>query len=391
MGKEHAGDMPLTGVTVLEMGSSVAGPYGARILRDMGARVFKVEYPEGGDASRAWGPEALHGTTAAYQCMNRGKDSITVDMKDPADCEALRRFILEAVDVVIQNLRPGTADAFGLGADLLLEHKPSLVYCDSGSYGARGPMARLPGYDPLMQGLSGIADATGEAGGGPCRVGPPVIDLGTGMWSAMGILAALYRRALTGRGGKVQTSLYETAVGFMTLQSALYHATGELPKREGLRGPMIAPNGGYVCADGTLVIVCATESQFTRLCEVIDAPELLGDPRFASAGSRNRHHDVFSKALSAVLQPHPRAHWARLLDAANIPNSPVLSLSEMLAHEQTAATGILQEAPDGDFPVVGLPVEIDGRRRPFDRYAPELGEADAVLAPYRGDAAREGS
>lgn len=371
--------LPLAGVTVVEMGSSVAGPYGARILADMGATVYKVEHPEGGDASRSWGVSTLHGTTAAYQCMNRGKGSITVDMKVTEEVDRLKRFILEEVDVVLQNLRPGSAAAFGLGSEELLALKPSLIYCDSGSYGSTGPLAHLPGYDPLMQGLSGIADATGEAHGGPSRVGPPLVDLGTGMWSAMGILGALYKRRATGVGGRVETSLYETAVGYMTLQTSLYYATGESPKRDGLRGPMIAPNGGYDCSDGVLIIVCATEGQTRRLCAAIDALHLLAEPKFETASLRSEHHDEFGEALSTVLRKETRAHWAAKLDAAKIPNAPVHKLPETLTHEQTAATGILQGAPDASFSVVALPVKFDGQRAPFDRFAPELGEQNAVV------------
>lgn len=367
-------DLPLKGVTVVEMGSSVAGPYAARILADMGAEVFKVEHPEGGDASRGWGARALHGTTAAYQCMNRGKSSITVDMRNPDDVGCLRDFIVERVDIVVQNLRPGSADGFGLGSQQLLELKPSLIYCDQGSFGAMGPMAHLPGYDPLMQGFAGIAECNGEAQGGPSRVLPPIIDLGTGMWSAMGVLAALHRRNTTGEGGRIQTSLCETAIGFMTLQTSLYQATGELPQRNGLRGPMIAPNGGYECADGVLIIVCATESQAQRLCDAIDAPEILKDPKFATAPLRNTHHDEFADALNAVLRTQTRAHWAERLDRVNIPNSPVHKLPEMMAHPQTEATGMLQSAPDESFAVVALPVQFDGQRAAFERFAPELGE-----------------
>lgn len=377
--------LPLQGIGVLEMGSSVAGPYAARILCDMGATVYKVEHPDGGDASRTWGANALHGTTAAYQSMNRGKHSIRVDMKNPDAIARLVEFVVSDIDVVLQNLRPGSAAGFGLGADELLARKPSLIYCDQGTFGAQGPLAHLPGYDPLMQGFAGIADATGEASGGPSRVGPPVIDLGTGMWSAMGILGALFKRQATGAGGKVQTSLYETAVGYMTLQAALFEATGASPKRDGLRGPMVAPNGGYECSDGILIIVCATEGQTRRLFEVIGAPEVLDNPDFATAPLRNEHHDVFAEALSTVLRRETRAHWAAILDKANIPNAPVHRWPEARDHEQTHATGILQDAPDGSFSVVGLPIQFDGYRRPFASFAPELGNADEVLGRRDGE------
>jgi crotonobetainyl-CoA:carnitine CoA-transferase CaiB-like acyl-CoA transferase len=379
-----AAELPLAGLVVVEMGSSIAGPYAARILSDMGAQVFKVEHPEGGDVARTWGAQTLHGTTAANQCMNRGKQSIRVDMKNAEEVAELKRFIVHEVDVVLQNLRPGSAAGFGLGADQLLALKPALIYCDQGTFGHAGPLAQLPGYDPLMQGFSGIADATGEGEGGPSRVGPPLVDLGTGMWSAMGILGALHKRDTTGCGSKVQTSLYETALGFMTVHASLYQATGSAPRRDGLRGPMIAPNGGYDCADGVLMIVCATEAQMGRLCEAIEAPHLLANPKFATTSSRSQHHGELAQALSAVLRHQSRAHWAAKLDAANIPNAPVHTLPEMMVHDQTLATGMLQEAPDGTFSVVALPIQFDGARRAFDAYAPELGSRDDVLREPHG-------
>jgi crotonobetainyl-CoA:carnitine CoA-transferase CaiB-like acyl-CoA transferase len=380
-GTKHvpADELPLADLVVVEMGSSIAGPYAARILSDMGAQVYKVEHPEGGDVARSWGAQTLHGTTAANQCMNRGKQSITVDMKKADEVARLKRFIAQKVDVVIQNLRPGSAAGFGLGADQLLALKPELIYCDQGTFGHAGPLARLPGYDPLMQGFSGIADATGDGASGPSRVGPPVVDLGTGMWSAMGILAALRKRDVCGRGGKVETSLYETALGYMTVHASLFQATGSAPRRDGLRGPMIAPNGGYDCADGALMIVCATQAQMQRLCATIDAPHLLDNPKFATASSRSQHHDELAQGLNAVLRHQTRAHWAEKLDAVNIPNAPVHTLPEMMLHEQTLATGMLQEAPDGTFSVVALPIQFDGARRAFDSYAPDLGSANQVL------------
>lgn len=374
-----AAELPLAGLVVVEMGSSIAGPYAARILCDMGAQVYKVEHPDGGDVARSWGAKTLHGSTSANQCMNRGKQSITVDMKNAEEVARLKRFIIQKVDIVLQNLRPGSATGFGLGPDELLALKPTLIYCDQGTFGHAGPLAHLPGYDPLMQGFSGIADSTGEGASGPSRVGPPLVDLGTGMWSAMGILAALHKRDVTGQGGKVETSLYETALAYMTVHASLYQATGNAPRRDGLRGPMIAPNGGYECADGVLMIVCATEAQMQRLCEAIDAPHLLDNPKFATTSLRSQHHDEFAQGLDAVLSRESRAHWAAKLDAANIPNAPVHALPEMMEHEQTLATGMLQEAPDGTFSVVALPIQFDGARRAFDAYAPDLGSASNVL------------
>ena len=365
--------LPLEDITVVEMGSSVAGPYAARILLDMGAEVVKVETPKQGDTSRSWGEANQHGASAVYQCMNRGKKSVTVDLNDAAQVEVLRQFISSRADVVLQNLRPHAAERFGLGSEKLTALNPRLVYCNEWSFGSVGPLSHLPGYDPMMQAYSGIADCTGEAGGGPCRVGPPIIDLGTGMWSAMGILGLLQRRNTTGQGGVVDTSLYETGLAFLTLQAAIYQSTGVAPERSGLQGPMVAPNGGYSCADGDLVIVCATENQFRRMCEAIDARHLLEDPRFATSNQRRAHHADLAELLSAVLSSESRSYWSEKLNAANVPNAPVNSLPEALENAQTEACGLDQLAPDGDLRVLASPMKFDGERRPFERYAPQLG------------------
>jgi crotonobetainyl-CoA:carnitine CoA-transferase CaiB-like acyl-CoA transferase len=230
-----------------------------------------------------------------------------------------------------------------------------------------------------MQGLTGLAEITGEASGGPCRVGSPVIDLGTGMWSAMGILALLTRRAQTGVGGIVDTSLYETGLAWMTLHSALYMATGELPARSGLRGPMLAPNGGYRASDGILMIVCGTQGQFERLCQVIGADALIDDPRFATTQSRHTHHDDLAEMLEDVLSGDTRANWAEKLNSVDIPNAPVTTINEMLVHPQTEASGMLQALPSNRGKVMGLPIRFDGERPHPAAGASALGAFNAQL------------
>ena len=201
---------PLEGITVVELGSSVAGPYCGKVLAELGAEVFKVENPAGGDTSRGWGPALDGGASMVFEAMNKGKRSVTVDLADPAELDRLRELIATRADVVFQNLRPGAAERYGVGPAVMLARNPRLVYCNLGAFGNAGPMRDLPGYDPLMQAFTGLASVTGEAGGPPVRVGAPVVDIGAGMWAVIGILAALRRRDAIGRGGVVDTSLFET-------------------------------------------------------------------------------------------------------------------------------------------------------------------------------------
>ena len=235
---------PLDGITVVEMGSSLAGPFGARLLADFGATVLKIEPPENGDPARQWGDRKLGTTSATFQALNNGKRSIVADFKDPDDVQALQHLIVEHADVLLQNLRPGIADNLGLGPERALQLKPSLIYCNISAFGRVGPLSQMPGYDPLLQAFSGIIDLTGPADGDPARVGVPIIDLGTGLWAALGVLAALHTRAKTGQGCVVDAAMLDTALALQTVSTATVESGAEAPRRSGLRGPLLVPNTG---------------------------------------------------------------------------------------------------------------------------------------------------
>jgi formyl-CoA transferase len=381
---------PFDGITVVELGSSLAGPYAARILADMGAQVIKVEHPKGGDVSRQWGPTLPDGGSAAYHAVNMGKQSIVADLTDADDLARLRALIVDRADVVLQNLKPGAADRYGLGAQALHQAVPRLIYCNIGAFGNTGPLGGLPGYDPLMQAFSGITSLTGEQDRPPSRVGVSLIDLGTGMWAAIAIVSALFRRTVTGEGAVVDVSLLETGIGWLTLALGEYGATGAAPRRNGLKGPIVAPNNGFETADGTLVIVAATDAQFARLCAVLGRAEMAGDPRFATNAARFANEVEMSRQISEVLRTDTRAVWAARLDKAGIPNAPVQSVAEIAAHPQTEALGILRQSDDNPIRFVGLPLSIDGVRPSAGGHAPDLGEHDQQVFEFMcNDTAKE--
>jgi crotonobetainyl-CoA:carnitine CoA-transferase CaiB-like acyl-CoA transferase len=245
---------PLKGVVVVELGHSVAAPYAGLILADLGARVIKVENPGKGDYARGWGPPFWGDTASAYAALNRGKESITVDFSDPEQAAALRRLIIDEADGVIQNLRPGILDDFGLSAESFRTAKPSLIWCDIGAFGAKGPMARKPGYDPLVQASTGIMSVTGEGDRPPVRVGISLVDLGSGMWTALGFLSAFISRMKHGDGTQVSTSLYETGLAWMTLPLAGYEAAGDVRKPYGSGVAEIVPYQAFQTRDGWLMI-----------------------------------------------------------------------------------------------------------------------------------------
>lgn len=366
--------LPFEGITVVEIGTSIAAPFAGKILAELGARVVKVENPDGGDPARRWYPSLPEGNSASFQACNMGKLSVTVDMTDADDLTRLKRLIAEAADVVLQNLRPGLVERFALDAATLRRDNPRLIYCNVGAFGKPGPLGNLPGYDPLMQAFSGITDLTGEADRPPSRVGVSLIDLGTGMWSAIGIISALYRRMATGEGGVVDTSLFETSVGWITLAVAELTASGKAPARNGLQGPIVAPNRGYQAADGIHVIVVGTDAQFRRFCGALGCPDLADDPRFAKAGDRMANEAEMSRLIGEIIATETRAAWAERLNAAGIPNAPVQTVAEVAAHPQTEALGLLRPADDGTMRFVGLPVRLDGVRPATDGHAPRLDE-----------------
>ena len=373
---------PLDGITVVELGTSVAGPYAGKVLAELGAQVIKVENPAGGDTSRGWGPPAVGGSSMVFEAFNKGKRSITVDMRAPAELERLRKLIAEQADVLFQNLRPGAVERYEIGPQAMLARNPRLIYCNLGAYGTAGPMRDLPGYDPLMQAFTGIASVTGEADRPPVRVGAPVVDLGAGMWAVIGILAVLQRRHETGRGGLVDTSLFEAALAWMTLQIALYQGSGELPKRRGLAGPLVVPNGGYQASDGILVITAGTDRQFRDFSAALGHADWADDPRYASTAGRLRHAEALNQEIAATLAANTRQHWAERLDRAAVPNAPLQTIDEVLAHPQTAASGMLQPSPDGALAVVGLPLTFDGARPPFTTRAPALGADNQLVFDF---------
>jgi crotonobetainyl-CoA:carnitine CoA-transferase CaiB-like acyl-CoA transferase len=377
------GSLPLAGLVVFELGGSVAAPYAGQILGDLGADVIKVEKPNGDDA-RKWGPPFWDGASATFQALNRNKQSAVCELRNPEHVAALKQLIVERADVVMQNLRPGQVEALGLGGGALVAVKPSLIYCNLGAFGRTGALGGRPGYDPLMQAFGGVMSVTGEPGAAPVRVGPSIIDMGTGMWAVIGILAALHRRRHTGRGGVVDVSLFETAAALMSLHAAQYMASGELPRKLGSGTVGIVPYRAYRTADGYVVIAAGNDGLFRKLCGVLGHEEWTQDPRFASNPARVQNQTVLYGLIEPLIAKRATADWVAALDAAGVPCAPVQDVQQMLAHEQTRALGLVQAMPrGGDIRLIGLPVSFDGARPEPRLPPPALGEHTTVLLGSR--------
>jgi crotonobetainyl-CoA:carnitine CoA-transferase CaiB-like acyl-CoA transferase len=365
-------ELPLDGITVIELGHSVAAPYACEILGELGADVIKIEKADGDDA-RSWAPPYWGAMSATFLSLNRNKRSVVVNLKEAAERERLRRLIVERADVVVSNLRPGSAAEFGLDANALRRLKPALVYCNIGAFGASGPLKNRPGYDPLMQAFGGLMSVTGEPAQRPVRVGTSIIDMAAGMWSVIGVLAALLQRGPSGKGASIDTSLYETALGWMCYHAANFQASGELPRRQGSGAAMIVPYRAYASKDGFIVIAAGNDKLFASLARVLGHPEWIDDPRFRTNPERVQNQDVLYRWIGDIILARTNREWATILDQAGVPNAPMQTIAEVLDHPQTKALGMLQQSPQADITLFGLPVSFDGVRPPFRRAPPVLG------------------
>ncbi len=369
--------LPLAGVRVVDLTSSLAGPYCTELLASFGADVVKVEHPERGDEARAWGPQFFEGGSVMFFAANAGKRSVGLDVKRGAD--VLLRLV-DRADVFVQSLRAGTAERLGFGADALTARNERLVYCSIGAFGREGPLASLPGYDPLMQAFAGLVSVTGEPDRPGVRSGASLVDLGTGVWAALGVVAAILERSTTGRGRVVDTALFETALALLPYQLTETVATGVAPGRHGTAFPLIAPYEVFATADGELMISAANDSLFRVLCERVGAAGLADDERFLTNPDRVANRDVLLPLLRERLRTRPSAEWLELL--AEIPVAPVNDLVAVAAHEQTRASGIFQTL--GGHDTVAPPLRFDGERLALGSAPPLLGEHTASILAEAG-------
>ena len=363
---------PFQGLVVVELGHSVAAPFTGLILAEMGAEVIKVEKAEGDDARR-WGPPFWEGEGAYFQALNRNKQSVVCNLRDAQEVEALRCLIDARADIVIQNLRPGHVQKLGLDAATLRARKPSLIYCNLGAFGAKGPLKDRPGYDPLMQAFSGIMSTTGEPGRQSVRVAPSIVDMGTGMWGVIGVLSALHHRHLTGVGQEVDVSLFETAATWASLLAAQVMSSGKEVEKQGSGAPGIAPYKAYATEDGEVVISAGSDALFKSLCSVLKHPEWASDPRFVDNPHRVANQTELYGLIDPLVAAKPTAYWVEALEMAGVPCAPVNTVGQMLAHAQTQALDLVHPVPGTGMRFVALPVAFDGQRPRVRSAPPALG------------------
>ncbi len=377
---------PLKGLTVVELAHIMAGPVCGLMLADLGADVIKVEKVPGGDDSRRFLPPEIAGESAAFMMMNRNKRGIALDLKSDAGKAVLRRLLARA-DVVIENYRKGTMERLGLGYEALSAENPGLIYCEISGFGRSGPYAARGGFDLIAQGMSGLMSITGEGPDRPpVKVGAPVTDITAGILGALGVVSAVVERAASGRGQRVDTSLFEAGIVHTYWQSAIALATGRSPGPLGSAHPLNAPYQALRTADGWINIGAANQANWLRLLDVIEAPELAEDPRFADNQSRMANLPDLVGLLEEHFARRATADWLGLLEAAGVPAGPVLDVAEMHRDPQTVAREMVTRVDHptaGPVDTLGLPVKLSETPGAVARPAPLYGEhTREVLAEF---------
>ena len=355
---------PLAGLLVVDLSRVLAGPFAAMMLADLGARVIKVERPDGGDDSRAYGP-FLDGESMYFARVNRGKESVALDLKAAADRELLLR-IVDRADVLVENFRPGVMQRLGLDYSALSARNPRLVYASVSGFGHSGPWRERPAYDAVVQALSGIMAITGSPDGHPVKPGAPIADQSAGLYAFAGITSALLGRSTTGRGSHVDIAMYDATVSLLEGAALSFLATGEEPARMGNAHHAIAPFDTFATADRDIVICAANDRLFEALCAAVGAPELLADPAYSGNAARHRNRDRLKVDLERRLAAQPAAAWLAAVGAAGVPCSLVADVAEAVSSEQTGARQMVITA--GALPLPGNPVKLstypDQARRP---------------------------
>ncbi|MGE4337777.1 MAG: CaiB/BaiF CoA transferase family protein [Pigmentiphaga sp.] len=368
----------LDGIRVLELGQVLAGPFAGSIFAGLGAEVIKVERPEGGDDGRRMGPAFHQGDSLIFQVFNAGKQSVALDLKSAEGREALER-LMASVDILVHNLRPGVTQTMGIDAASVCQRHPHLIYGEISAFGHKGPLANQPGYEPLIQAFSGLASTNGGPDDPPMRSAASLCDQGAGMWLVIGALALLSRRAQTGRGGVVNTSLLETALSWNAQKSDAWREEGRLPARHRSGHPGMVPYEAFDTADQPLLVCCGNDRLFAKLATELGCEHWITDERYRSNRDRLQNKEALFVELSPILRSQPRAHWLERLARAGVPCAPVHNVPEALAHPQVQALEMLRPMRDAGFALTALPVSFDGERAGSDGAAPTLGAANAGL------------
>jgi len=374
---------PLKGITVVDLSRVLAGPYCTMVLADLGARVIKVENPDGGDDARRFGP-FINGKSAYFMSLNRGKESIALDLKDEAGREIFEE-LLGRADVLVENFRPRTMEKLGYGWDALHKKYPRLIYAATSGFGHSGPYSSRPAYDMVVQAMGGLMSLTGHEGGPPTRVGSSVGDITAGLFTAIGVNSALFHRQSTAKGMMVDVAMLDGQVAILENAIARYAATGTAPAPTGSRHPSIAPFDAYRASDGYFIIAAGNNSLFRNLADALERQDMADNPLFADNEKRCQHQAALKAEIEEALSAHTVSHWLALLEQMGIPSGPINDVSQVMEDVQVAARNMIVTAADGTggrLKMAGNPVKLSAFGDASTREAaPDLDESrEKILA-----------
>jgi crotonobetainyl-CoA:carnitine CoA-transferase CaiB-like acyl-CoA transferase len=372
---------PLDGVTVIDVSTYVSASFGSLILANLGAEVIKIERPGDGDVSRTAGPPFVDGESPYFMTVNYGKESVELNLKTEEGKQILYDLVAES-DAFIENFRPGTAERLGIDYETISDHNDSLIYCSVSAFGEDGPWADRPGYDLLMQGMSGIMSVTGERDRPPVKTGIALADLITGCWTGFAVLSGLYRRAHTGEGDRISLAMYDGLLPWLTKQAGKVFA-GEEPLRMGTKDPVIAPYQTFEAKDGYLNVAIGSQKLWEEFCEAVGREDLREDDRFATNADRVEHMAELEAELESMFAERTVQEWTtELMDEYGLPVGPVNSVSDALFNEHVRARGRLEDLDHptvDDFPVIDHPLEFEDADTGFEKHAPVLGESTVEI------------
>ena len=378
---------PLAGITVVDLSRILAGPYCTLLMAEMGARVIKVEPPKGGDDARAYGP-FIKGKSTYFASVNRGKESIALDLKSAAD-KAIFEKLLAKADVLVENFRPGTMEKLGFGWEMLHAKFPQLIYASASGFGHTGPNSKDPAYDMVMQGMGGIMSITGNEGAPPARVGMSIGDIGAGLYTAVAVNAALVHRLKTGESIKIDIAMFDAQIALLENAVMRYTVEGEIPGPLGARHPTITPFQAFRTKDGAIIIAAGNDSLFIKMCDALGRSDMAVNPDYKTNALRQKHHGKLQHEIETVLQTNTTAHWIEVVSKAGVPCGPINNIEQALAHPQIAARNMLVSVPDGSggtLKLAGNPLKMSAFDDPSTRKpAPDLdGDRDAILSYLGG-------
>jgi crotonobetainyl-CoA:carnitine CoA-transferase CaiB-like acyl-CoA transferase len=381
----------LEGVKILDLTRVLAGPYCTMILGDLGADVMKVEAPGGSDETRSWGPPFQKGVSAYYLCANRNKRSVTVNLRTEAGREIIRKLAKE-VDVLIHNFKTGSMEKWQLDYDSLKIMNPRLVYCSITGFGESGPFRDLPGYDYIIQGMSGIMSITGSEESGPTKIGVAMVDILTGLYAAISIEAALYEREKSGQGQKIDMSLLDSAVSSLANVASNYLISGVIPRRLGNDHPNIVPYSTFTALDGEMIIAIGNNRQFAALCEVMGISKVADDKKFCTNEARVENQLELRRMIETRLQLRSISEWIELFSEKNIPCGPIYTMDQVFDHQQTLARDMVVqvEHPEaGLVKLVGSPIKLSRTKIKITRHPPAAGEHTSEILQQVGYSVEE--